>query len=292
MKHKKQKPLDDLKVIDSQQLLLVEVSGDSDGYQGRDFCAPDGLLVICCYAGGFSLKINGSQVECQANHFMGITPGQTFTLESVTPDMRCTLLIIPNDCIACLKQQVDMSYIFGMFCSEVFCAPRRVVVESTPIFDLIRLLGEQEGNVWRFTDLHRRTLALAFIDVLTVIINCIAESATHSARDRNSLTRQEVIARQFFANVIRYHKQNHSVDFYAQLAGLSPKYLSTTIRLATNRTAQEWIALLVIFSAKRMLSSSVYTVAEVAASLNYASTSTFIRFFKANTGITPLAFRK
>lgn len=89
------------------------------------------------------------------------------------------------------------------------------------------------------------------------------------------------------ANYIR----ERSVGFYADLLHLTPKYLTTVIRLTTGRTAAEWIDDYVVLEAKNLLKYSTMSIQEIAYALNFPNQSFFGKYFKNHTGLTPSAYR-
>jgi AraC family transcriptional activator of pobA len=77
---------------------------------------------------------------------------------------------------------------------------------------------------------------------------------------------------------------------YAELMNMSEKHLNRITKACLNKTTRDLIAERIILEAKRMLIHSKYTIKEIALELGYEDHSYFSRFFKKNTGETPLAF--
>ena len=94
-----------------------------------------------------------------------------------------------------------------------------------------------------------------------------------------------------FLELSKNYLQEHSVGFYAEQLHLSPKYLTTLIRLATGRTASEWIDEYIILEAKNLLKYSTMNIQEIAYYLNFPNQSFFGRYFKKHTGMSPSSYR-
>ncbi|MBI3519703.1 MAG: helix-turn-helix domain-containing protein [Bacteroidetes bacterium] len=77
---------------------------------------------------------------------------------------------------------------------------------------------------------------------------------------------------------------------YASLMNISEKHLNRISKECLNKTTSELIAERIVLEAKRMLIHSKHTVSEVAAELGYDDNSYFSRFFKKNSGKTPVEF--
>lgn len=78
----------------------------------------------------------------------------------------------------------------------------------------------------------------------------------------------------------------------AEVAGLSPSYLSALFRRETGRTVTEFVAHTRVETAKNMLEHSDYSLGIIAASLGFSSPSHFSRVFRAETGQTPTEWRR
>lgn len=94
----------------------------------------------------------------------------------------------------------------------------------------------------------------------------------------------------FEQNIEAHYKTLKSAGDYAQLLSITEKHLNRITKTCLNKTSTQLIAERIILEAKRMLIHSSLNVTEVAETLGYNDKSYFIRFFKKQTGETPLAF--
>jgi len=85
---------------------------------------------------------------------------------------------------------------------------------------------------------------------------------------------------------------HRSVEFYADKLSLTPKYLTTVVRETSGKTAHDWIIEYVILSAKALLKSTNITIQEISDRLNFPSQSFFGKYFKQQTGMSPVEYRK
>jgi AraC-like DNA-binding protein len=84
----------------------------------------------------------------------------------------------------------------------------------------------------------------------------------------------------------------HPIDFYADRLCVSAGYVSTMVKRHSGMTALQWIDRALVREAKVLLHHTQMPVAEVAETLGFATPSFFIRFFRQQTGTTPLQYRK
>jgi len=100
------------------------------------------------------------------------------------------------------------------------------------------------------------------------------------------------LLRQFEQLVSEHYISEHSVKDYAQRIGVSPNHLTDTVKAATGYAPGQIIRNKIILEAKRLLSHSDLSAAEVGYRLNFEDASYFGRFFKRETDMSPTAFRK
>lgn len=96
----------------------------------------------------------------------------------------------------------------------------------------------------------------------------------------------------FMELLTRYHHQERQVQFYADKMCISPKYLSMAVKDFSSKSPSDWIADYVVAEAKSLLFYSQLSTAEVAFRLNFPSQAAFSKFFKQNTGISPMKYLK
>ena len=104
--------------------------------------------------------------------------------------------------------------------------------------------------------------------------------------------RRNSYVQDFLKLVHMYYTTERAVAFYASKLFISPKYLSLLVKEATGRSAACWIDHFVIMEAKNLLRYSGKNVQQVAYSLNFSNQSSFGKYFKHLTGMSPTDFQK
>ena len=82
-----------------------------------------------------------------------------------------------------------------------------------------------------------------------------------------------------------------TVQYVADCLHLSPKYLSTILRLVTGQNTQQHIHAQLIAKAKEKLSTTTLTVSEIAYELGFEHLPSFSKLFKTKTQVSPVEFR-
>ena len=110
--------------------------------------------------------------------------------------------------------------------------------------------------------------------------------------EHTPLTRQNDIFQRFISLVNTYSKTERNVNFYADKLCLTPRYLNTVIRQASQQTIMDWINQSIILEAKVLLKHSNHLVYQISDELNFPNPSFFCKFFKRMTGMTPQEYQK
>jgi AraC-like DNA-binding protein len=114
----------------------------------------------------------------------------------------------------------------------------------------------------------------------------------HKIEEHTRRTRDEDIVNEFMQLVHQHCRHERRLEFYASKMSLSTKYLTNVISARTNRPASRWIQEHVLLEAKAMLGAPHTTVAQVADALHFPDQSTFGKFFRRHTGLSPKAFQE
>ncbi|MDE6300737.1 MAG: helix-turn-helix domain-containing protein [Muribaculaceae bacterium] len=104
--------------------------------------------------------------------------------------------------------------------------------------------------------------------------------------------RRTEYVRDFIKLVHLHHTRERAVAFYAEKLFISPKYLSLLIKESTGRSAAKWIDEFVLMEAKNMLRFSGKNIQQIAYALNFPTQSSFGKYFKHMTGMSPSEYQK
>lgn len=147
------------------------------------------------------------------------------------------------------------------------------------IIDKLRSLHPYKNEI-------SRSLITALLFEIAAIFN------QHTFPSFHKQTRSEQQTVEFKKLVSKYFLQERSVKFYADLLFVSPKHLTEIIKAETGRSAKEWIDDIVILEAKILLKENDLTISNITTALNFPDQSTFGKFFKNLTGVSPSAYRQ
>ncbi|GAB3717913.1 AraC family transcriptional regulator [Spirosoma flavus] len=106
------------------------------------------------------------------------------------------------------------------------------------------------------------------------------------------LERMEQVLTDYFNSDDLLSKGLPTVQFLADSLHLSPKYLSSLLKVLTGQTTQQHIHEKLIEKAKEKLSTTDLSISEVAYGLGFEHLQSFSKLFKTKTNLSPLAFRQ
>ena len=96
----------------------------------------------------------------------------------------------------------------------------------------------------------------------------------------------------FFQLVETHYSTEHATSFYAAELCITAGYLNELVKNETGFSAKQTIINRLITEARRLLQFNEVPVAEIAWELGFGDPSYFVRLFRNETGVSPLAFRR
>jgi AraC-like DNA-binding protein len=105
-------------------------------------------------------------------------------------------------------------------------------------------------------------------------------------------TRAEVVFQKFIRLLEDNCKVERRVGWYALQLGITPKYLSETVKAVSQRTPNEWIDNYVLMELRVMLKNTTKSIKEITEELHFPNQSFMGRFFKEHMGMTPREYRR
>lgn len=118
-----------------------------------------------------------------------------------------------------------------------------------------------------------------------------AYGASAQVGDKRLSHTQDVFSK-FVRLVNEYGPQEHHIRFYADRLCITPNRLSNLVKEQSGETVIQWINRAIILESKVFLRHSDLKNYEIAERLNFPNASFFNKFFKRQTGQTPLQYKE
>lgn len=159
-----------------------------------------------------------------------------------------------------------------------------------------QLSDEQLELVLRYFDFLRALIEenqqKAALNMVRSLMFYLVECKPSYAQKPNALSRAEQICGQYLSLVELYCRKQHTVEWYADKMHLSPKYISNTIRQTLCLSPNGCIDSALMRQAKSLLSSTSFSVQQIADMLGFKNQSHFCAFFRRHELCSPTSFRK
>ena len=109
------------------------------------------------------------------------------------------------------------------------------------------------------------------------------------AKDKES--RKDEVMNNFIRLIVDHFKEQHEVVFYAKELYMTPANLSRTVMAASGRPPLQWISNALVAEAKTLLRKPDSNIKQVSEELHFSDQSSFGKFFKKHTGLTPIQYK-
>ena len=106
------------------------------------------------------------------------------------------------------------------------------------------------------------------------------------------MSRSDGIMKEFAELLVKHIHKETNVEFYAEKLCISKQYLSLIVKEKTRVTIGTIISAMRAEAAARLLRDPEKTIQQIAEELSFADQSSFGKFFKKQTGLSPLKYRQ
>lgn len=240
------------------------------------------LYVICInHHGMVNIEYEDQSAIFQPRHIAVVYPYHKLLVHSSSKDYKSTLVIVSEQLYSKIAMISSHSSRFQIEQQPHFLLTPNQYANLTTLIDALRLVTRIEPP------LHK-DLILAQLHVL---IQFIIRYRTEN--EGNTVVKTGRISSLLYDAIIKHYQQHRSVEFYASLFCLSPKYFSSAIKEETGHSASYWIEQHVILMAKSLLRTETQlSLQEISDRMGFPDIATFSRYFKRATGITPSKYRQ
>lgn len=125
----------------------------------------------------------------------------------------------------------------------------------------------------------------------TLILDGLKDINEHRLQNSGVESNDWDIVNKFRLLVIKYYKEERTVEYYAHQLYISPRRLTKAVANILGRKPKQVINEKLIEESKRLLNSSTLSISEIAFQFNFNDTANFSIFFKKYTSISPIEYR-
>ncbi|MDB4924142.1 AraC family transcriptional regulator [Mucilaginibacter sp.] len=246
----------------------------------------DGYIIGICTRGKAEVEVNLQVYQARAGAMLLATPFHILRIYNSSDDFLCRFIVFSKAFLT--ENNVNSHFLesFSYFKSEslpVIYPDHQDAKMLLEVYLLIQQKLEREEHPYR-QEISRSILTTLLYEVEFIYEkqHVILKSKQNRKQELNLL----------FQNLIfRHYKEHRNVQFYADALFVSSKHLTETIKEVTGRTSGEWIEDAVILEAKVLLRNHEISIAQVAENIHFPDQSSFGKYFKKHTGLSPSDYR-
>lgn len=243
-------------------------------------------FVALCLQGRGSYNLGTVERDVHPNDIIIIIEGQVLGGISLSKDFKGIGVFISNeflyDVISDVHDVTNLFVlarehpVFTLTLNEVDIFRRYISIMKTKISDTSHLFRKQITST---------LLAAMIYDI------CNAEIRIASTPSADKTKAQEVFEL-FIRLVERNFRTNRNVGWYSEQLEISPKTLLEMVKRVSNRTPNEWLDVYTSLEIRLLLRHTSKSIKEIADELHFGSQSSLGKFFRANVGMSPSAYRQ
>ena len=243
----------------------------------------DGFMIVLYTSGSFRMSINGRAYINEGMALLIHIPGQVVEISGKSDDFSRVSIHIPSSFL----HEIADSGITCLF-EDIRKHPLIEINEKQKdlIYGYYRFLSFREN-----CGIDESGSILHILRALLAEISWIYDKSTDVPSYPSDPHKEEIL-RRFFSLLMEKYMIEHSASYYADCLSISLKYLSRIVKMNTGRSVKAWINEVLSDRAKFLLLSTDAAVYQIAEDLAFADSSSFVQFFRTETGVSPLQYRK
>jgi len=243
------------------------------------------ILIMLCTRGSLKYTLDTKQITVSAGDVLLVSERHVVNNYEASPDIEGQAILMSLDFFHEIINNVsDLSAIF--LYARTFPVMKLSENEAATFSRYFVAIKNRMANKENhFRRALVRTLLLAmFYDLSSVIYQF-----QHTSRPQK---RSEAMFTQFIKLLEEHCRTERRVSWYAKQLGITPKYLSETIKGVSRRTPNEWIDTYVILELRVMLKNTTKNIKQITEEMNFPNQSFLGKYFKEHVGMSPSEFRK
>lgn len=265
------------------------------GSGGRINALPDVLMqpyrmdcigFIVCHEGLMEFTVNDRPFKAHRNQTVFFSHDALLQMFKWSPDFECSVLFYSVEPIKeVLGSTVTAMRIYAQV-NTGMCDVWNTGNEDE-LEHYVGLLACYTRPVLTSFDEHERKLLLMALTyrLCSIYSNDWSEENTPKGRKMEIFMQLMQLIEQNFS-------KERSVAFYADKLCLSPKYLSSMVKSFCGYTVQEIVFKAILRRSIFLMKNSNKTIQEIANDMSFPNASAFGTFFKKQTGLSPMNYRK
>lgn len=277
----------------------ILLSDDLDALVNERCMPTASALIIVCKQGRLRIELNQETHLLETDDLLFCMPDFLLGHYMHTPDFQCQIFSFTSESLSdiaysCLRLEDNWysKYTFLTRHPIIHLNDRRLRL-SNAYSELVGLYADAtEPQQKRIADILAQAIIFEMISWIDEAMHTQGVAETSVTDPAVSHSHSMQLFSQFVYLLESHRTSRYPVAWYADQLSISPKYLTYICRQAAKKTPSEIINDVAIREIKQRLMSSGESIKEIAFSMNFATASSFCKYFRIHTGTTAQAFRR
>ncbi len=243
------------------------------------------IFIAICTEGKAQIVYDGNPIVLHKDEVFAAVPGSVLSDYLLSPSFDCKILIIKPDEVTA-TEDLHNRFVKSSFYFKKNPVAQMTEMEKEILFGYYNLIIQriQNPDQMFFKGILHSLLSAFLMEVVGILM--------HGAEETEPTTvHGEQIVKLFVQMVNESNGRERRVDYYAEKLNITPKYLSTLVSTVLRRTPTDIIRITTMREIERLLHYSDNSIKQISNIMNFPNTSFFGKYFKKNSGMTPMAFR-
>ena len=229
--------------------------------------------------------IDGNKYEIKPPCVFFMSPGQAHKLE-LSHDIEGYIFIFTSDFYLSNRGNKDSLIEFPFFYTIHQDNPPLLLARESDVYFLETLFSQAISEI---KDSSESTSEMVRSILDLILTTCAARYETNDELLHKG--KGQILVKKFFHLIEEHNRKNLLLSDYAIMIGVTPNHLTQIVKVLTGKTSSQIIKAKQLLEIKRLLAHTSLSVSEIANQLNFEDQSYFTKFFKRETGFTPLQYR-
>ena len=249
-------------------------------------------LVIIVLEGSISLLINGTRTTFGKNSYINLPTWVDIYEIEYGKDFHAMVTATDRNLIEDIFRNrnpfpQDFGFTINHSLGGEIVNPKDMKILQRDISNMIEALNDKEH---RFAEeINYAYFYILLTDMADMMWSLYGKGSPSHFSD---MTRSDKIMKDFTDLLAQHIMTETSVSFYAEKLCISKKYLSLIVKQKTHVNISTIISVIRTETASRLLRDPEMTIQQIASAMSFSDQSSFGKFFKKHTGMSPLKYRQ
>ena len=249
-------------------------------------------LVIVVIEGSITILINGERITFKKNSYINLPVWVDIYEIEYGDDFHAMVTATDKNVIEDIFQNrnpfpQDFGFTMNHSLGGKIINPKDMKTLQRDISNMIEALNDKEH---RFAEeINYAYFYIMLTDMADMMWNIYGKDTPSHVSD---MTRSDKVMKDFMGLLNENILTQTSVSYYAEKLCISKKYLSLIVKQKTHTNISTIMSVIRTETASRMLRDPEMSIQQIAETMSFSDQSSFGKFFKKHTGMSPLKYRQ